>query len=393
MDSPEFLPLKYLGLGCYSAVYLVTSARMQDRGKLYALKRFFILYPEVFLMAMNEYKILKRLVAEDNVSPFLPTLYYSMTLQQSPVLVFNRARDITLDNIITVRNPLKENQARRYIAEIICGLSYLHALNIVHMELNPKNILISQSGHILITNFDRSFDLSERRDQPQDKDFSENYYYSAPEIAWKEMISDKADVWSVGVVMADLIGKSIRDVSIGEEAEKEAQNGNWSIKRFSTLSKGLQQFLQACLTVPYVMRPSITEVTRLEFFREVNWMHVQDLQTEPPFTPSELNAIAKKVKRPHNPFKTPITNALFQSDMHILNGGAFCYVLYEKGNAAFSKGAPEIVNFNEIGCTSTIGNQRLSQFNFIHPSLSSLKTPKSRTIFDCNDKLKRSFSS
>ncbi|KAM7536381.1 hypothetical protein Aperf_G00000083541 [Anoplocephala perfoliata] len=361
---------------------------MQDRGKLYTLKRFSIRCPEVLLLATHEYKILKRLVAEGNISPFLPTLYYSMTIQQSPVLVFNRARDLTLDDIITIESPLKENQARKYIAEIICGLSYLHALNIVHMELEPTNIHVSQSGHILITNFDRSFDLSERRDRPQDKDFSENYYYAAPEIARKEVISDKADVWSVGVVMADLIGKSVLDVSIGEEAEKEAQNGNWSIKRFSALSKGLQQFFQACLTFPYVMRPSITELTRLEFFREVNWMHVRDLQTEPPFTPSELNAIAKKVKRPYNPFDT----RLFESDIPILNNDAFRCTRYEKKNVSFGKRASGSINFYEIGYTLRMVDEGLSQFNFIHPSLSSVKTLKRRTIFDCSDKLKRSFS-
>ncbi|EUB56917.1 hypothetical protein EGR_08223 [Echinococcus granulosus] len=39
-------------------------------------------------------------------------------------------------------------------------------MRIVRLDLKTENILLSESGHILITDFDRSFDASERREPP-----------------------------------------------------------------------------------------------------------------------------------------------------------------------------------------------------------------------------------
>ncbi|KAK4765712.1 hypothetical protein SAY86_026802 [Trapa natans] len=45
---------------------------------------------------------------------------------------------------------------RFYAAEIICAIEHLHAHGIAYRDLKPENVLIQQSGHVTLTDFDLS---------------------------------------------------------------------------------------------------------------------------------------------------------------------------------------------------------------------------------------------
>ncbi|GFP98761.1 serine/threonine-protein kinase ucnl, partial [Phtheirospermum japonicum] len=51
---------------------------------------------------------------------------------------------------------------RFYIAEIVCALEHLHGQSIVYRDLKPENVLVQQSGHVTLTDFDLSRDLEEK---------------------------------------------------------------------------------------------------------------------------------------------------------------------------------------------------------------------------------------
>ncbi|OWM73488.1 serine/threonine-protein kinase UCNL-like [Punica granatum] len=52
-----------------------------------------------------------------------------------------------------------------YLAEIVCALEHLHADGIAYRDLKPENVLIQQSGHVTLTDFDlsRHFNLKKVR--------------------------------------------------------------------------------------------------------------------------------------------------------------------------------------------------------------------------------------
>jgi serine/threonine protein kinase len=55
---------------------------------------------------------------------------------------------------------LSENVVRRYTAQILCGLKYLHDNNIIHRDIKAGNILLDENGKIYLADFGCSTELS-----------------------------------------------------------------------------------------------------------------------------------------------------------------------------------------------------------------------------------------
>lgn len=58
------------------------------------------------------------------------------------------------------RMHLPEKHARFYAAEIILTLEYLHSKGFIYRDLKPENILLDADGHVKLTDFGLSKDLS-----------------------------------------------------------------------------------------------------------------------------------------------------------------------------------------------------------------------------------------
>ena len=52
------------------------------------------------------------------------------------------------------------SQVKLYVAELALALNYLHSLGIVYRDLKPENILLAEDGHIKLTDFGLSKDIS-----------------------------------------------------------------------------------------------------------------------------------------------------------------------------------------------------------------------------------------
>ncbi|KAM3179428.1 hypothetical protein ACTXT7_000639, partial [Hymenolepis weldensis] len=368
-DPKPFRPVCFLGNGYFSFVYSVKSQHEHDRDNPYSLKRFFLRKPEVLLLAQKEYKVLELLALDPDKSPFLPTLYYSFTIDVSPTFVLNSEMDMTLGDIVTVHGGLKVKHARFYLNEVICAVKYLHEKEIVHMKLKPNNVLLTKSGHIQLVDFDRSYNLCENRGKrPTFIDFSVAYYFAAPEIAGKKVITKKADIWTLGVLMAYLMGRDIRR-GRRKNFQHLAKAGYWSIKRFSKLEKNLRHFFKAVFTFSYSQRPSILEVQKLAFFHDVNWEVVQALAIKPPFSPSELETFSYRLWRDPNHNHPFILNAIYDKCMPKMQKCRFVYAKVESGSNVVTI-APATSKFGRIGYTPEDAITALKQFNFIHPYLS-----------------------
>ncbi|VDO02015.1 unnamed protein product [Rodentolepis nana] len=372
-DPKLFRPVCFLGNGSFSYVYLVRSHHEHDRDDSYALKRYFLRKPEVLLFAQKEYRVLELLALDFNKSPFLPTLYYSFTIDVSPTFVVEFETDITLSEIVTVRGGMRVERARFYLTEVICAVRYLHDKEIVHMKLKPNNVLLTKSGHIKLIDFDHSYNLFENLGRrPTYIDFSVDNYFAAPEVVGKVAITKKADIWSLGVLMASLMDRSIRRGK-RKDGTHLAKVGYWSIKRFSKLRTDLRNFFKAVFTLPYSRRPSIEEVQRHAFFQNVNWGAVESLAIKPPFSPLELESMASRLWRGPHYNQSLVLDSIYNRCMPKM---AKCRTISTRHDPDCDpvRIEPVTSKFRKIGCTFDDVTKALKEFNFIHPYLSYKRT-------------------
>ena len=63
-----------------------------------------------------------------------------------------------------------------YCSEIISGLIAIHAMGIVHLDIKSENILLSNAGHDMISDFDCAYELAYNVGPPKPKDYRETWY-------------------------------------------------------------------------------------------------------------------------------------------------------------------------------------------------------------------------
>ncbi|KAI6174492.1 GLH-binding kinase 1 [Aphelenchoides bicaudatus] len=100
----------------------------------------------------------------------------------------------------------KNDAVLEIIYKLLCGLKYMHMFGIVHRDLNPRNIGISENGEPII------FDLGLSRAETEN--FITNrvgtYSYMAPEIFLGIKIKSfvhmvKSDIWSLACIWIEMI--------------------------------------------------------------------------------------------------------------------------------------------------------------------------------------------
>jgi len=111
-----------------------------------------------------------------------------------------------LSNLIK-KGRIPENIACNYMKQMANALLYLKTRNIVHRDLKPQNILLSEDLKCLkLTDFNFAREL-------YDNDLAQTLcgspLYMAPEIIEKHEYTVKSDLWSVGMILYEMVyGKS-----------------------------------------------------------------------------------------------------------------------------------------------------------------------------------------
>lgn len=317
----DFHVIQLIGYGKYTTVYEVLSKFGRFRGKKFALKRHFLTEPPAVRRALQERAILVRLSEREPTSPFVTTLCYSFGTHISPSLICTLASPYNLFDLRTTTGVIKVKQSLFYMAEIISGLEFIHSMDIVHRDLQLKNILLSTTGHVQITDFDLAYDCSNTVNANCDEEeiIIGDYEFMAPEVATASHNTTKSDVWSLGCILTHLITHRF---TFNRRKDKNAlalaKSGKYTVPNLHNFSENLKDFFKKTLTVDHEMRPSIEEVKKLALFESTDWEKVVGLQLDPPINIADIKNSASH-KFYISPSDVNLLNAAFDGNRPIVD--------------------------------------------------------------------------
>ncbi|KAI5324009.1 hypothetical protein L3X38_033082 [Prunus dulcis] len=195
----DYVLISEVGEGSFSRVW---KAVHTESGEVVALK-------QVFLSRLNrrlkncldcEIKFLSS-VCHPNIVRLLKAFQNEGCI----FLVLEFCNGGNLAAYIRQHGRVQEQIARKFMQQLGAGLEILHSHHIIHRDLKPENILLSCSDDDAVVKV-ADFGLS-RSLHPGD--YAEKVcgspLYMAPEVLQFERYDGKVDMWSVGVILFELL--------------------------------------------------------------------------------------------------------------------------------------------------------------------------------------------
>jgi eukaryotic-like serine/threonine-protein kinase len=101
------------------------------------------------------------------------------------------------------RGPLPVRQALDHAIQLVDGLAAAHQAGIVHRDVKPGNVLVTERGRLKILDFGVARRADGGRAEPADA--RGTLPYMSPEQTRGESADQRTDLWSVGVVLFELL--------------------------------------------------------------------------------------------------------------------------------------------------------------------------------------------
>lgn len=213
LDDIIFLePEKSIGEGAFSTVHKVKSKIDQ---KTYALKKIRIdsLCKKDIANLKNEIKF-HRSFSHPHIIQFIDVLQVKNTVY----ILLEFASNESLFFYVNPSTGLPESTALRFFFQTSLAVRYLHRRNILHRDIKPENILMDDAFRPKLADFGWSCPLDEVSLRST---LAGTFEYMPPEIANEEFHGSKADVWSLGVLLFELLhghapfkAESLRDIKL-----------------------------------------------------------------------------------------------------------------------------------------------------------------------------------
>lgn len=113
-------------------------------------------------------------------------------------------------------NTFQEPLVKNFVRQILAGLSYLHSQDIIHRDIKGANILVDNKGGVKISDFgiskrvEASTVLGSRASSGGSghlhrPSLQGSVYWMAPEVVRQTAHTKKADIWSLGCLVVEML--------------------------------------------------------------------------------------------------------------------------------------------------------------------------------------------
>lgn len=190
-----------IGVGGMAYVYKAYDSIDDRTVAVKILKEEFLTNEEFIRRFKNESKAIA-ILSHPNIVKVLD-VSFSDTLQY---IVMEYIDGITLKEYLEQQKEVKWKEAVHFVTQILRALQHAHDKGIVHRDIKPQNIMLLPDGTIKVTDFGIArFSRQDIRVTAAENKAIGSVHYISPEQARGEITDEKADIYSVGVMLYEML--------------------------------------------------------------------------------------------------------------------------------------------------------------------------------------------
>lgn len=225
----------------------------------------------------------------------------SVLSSAGPVIVLEFADGGDLSSLLKA-NPaqkgfFEESWIGVRFVQLALALNHIHAKRMMHRDIKTANILLTTSGFCKLSDFgfSKAFDSTVSQDVAET--FLGTPYYLAPELWRRQKYSKKADMWSLGVVLYEMMLRKRPFVSSSMKGLMSAIcNGEYAVLGSHPYSQEMTDVLLSMLQVDPRQRASTSEVLCKPVVREYARQFLDMVAHAPNIPADEKSRVANTVE-------------------------------------------------------------------------------------------------
>ncbi|GAM29416.1 hypothetical protein SAMD00019534_125920, partial [Acytostelium subglobosum LB1] len=190
---------------CLKHVVLSVSRELKDHMLELDILGIFREHP--YVITMDRYFVIEsNLYIVMEYSPYGDLLHVLSKLK-------NNGKSLSLKNVL------------RWLVQISLALHTFHNTGYVHRDIKPRNILLMEGNIVKLADFGASIPMSSKSDR---LDFVGTHRYMSPEMFRGEKHNFATDIWSLGVVLLEMISqRHVFDGSNNEDIKENVVQGRF----------------------------------------------------------------------------------------------------------------------------------------------------------------------
>jgi WD40 repeat protein len=154
--------------------------------------------------------------ARDVVSPNVCRVFDLVEVDGRELLSMEYVDGRTLAEVLAARAPLPLDEAQNLASQILAGLEAIHRAGLVHRDIKPENVMLTPAGRVVVMDFGIA-----KRAAAGAATVAGTLAYMAPEQLRGEALDARADVFAVGLLLAEMVAPGARDAA-GRAAIRDA---------------------------------------------------------------------------------------------------------------------------------------------------------------------------